>query len=65
MSEWLRDIVREYYLIMYAIVVMILMLFCPTGIMGLGDRFIAHFRQKRISAERAEKARDLSQQEIK
>lgn len=65
MSEWLRDIVQGYYLIMYAIVVMVLMLFCPTGIMGLGDRFIAHFRQKRISAERAEKAKDMAQQEGK
>jgi len=64
LPEWLR-IAQGYYLIIYAIVVMVLMLFCPTGIMGLGDRFISHFRQKRISAERAEKAKDMSQQEGK
>jgi len=64
LPEWLR-IAQGYYLIIYAIVVMILMLFCPTGIMGLGDRFISHFRQKRISAERADKAKDMAQQEGK
>ena len=64
LPEWLR-IAQGYYLIIYAIVVMTLMLFCPTGIMGLGDRFIAHFRQKRISAERAGKAKDMAQQEGK
>lgn len=64
LPEWLR-IAQGYYLIIYAIVVMVLMLFCPTGIMGLGDRFIAHFRQKRISAERAAKAKDMAQQEGK
>ena len=64
LPEWLR-IAQGYYLVIYAVVVMVLMLFCPTGIMGLGDRFIAHFRQKRISAERAEKAKDMTQQEGK
>ena len=61
----LLRVAQGYYLIIYAIVVMVLMLFCPTGIMGLGDRFISHFRQKRISAERAEKAKDMAQQEGK
>jgi branched-chain amino acid transport system permease protein len=37
LPEWLR-FTQGYYLIVYALMVMILMAFCPSGILGLGQR---------------------------
>ena len=34
LPEWLR-FAEGYYLIMYAVLVMLMMAFCPTGIVGL------------------------------
>jgi branched-chain amino acid transport system permease protein len=62
LPEWLR-IAQGYYLIIYAVLVMILMMFCPTGIIGLGERIIASLRQKKISAERSAQARAMGQNE--
>ena len=55
LPEWLR-IAQGYYLIIYAMLVMVLMMFCPTGIIGLGERLISHLRQKKISSERSAQA---------
>ena len=39
LPEWLR-FAQNYYLFGYALVVMVLMAFCPTGLIGLGARLI-------------------------
>jgi branched-chain amino acid transport system permease protein len=39
LPEWLR-FAQGYYLIGYALVVMVLMAFCPTGLIGLGERLL-------------------------
>jgi len=39
LPEWLR-FAQDYYLIGYALVVMVLMAFCPTGLIGLGERML-------------------------
>jgi len=36
LPEWLR-FTQDYYLLGYALVVMVLMAFCPTGLIGLGE----------------------------
>ena len=36
--EWLR-FVEKYYLMEYAILVILLMAICPTGLIGLADRW--------------------------
>jgi branched-chain amino acid transport system permease protein len=40
LPEWLR-FAQGYYLMGYAILVMLLMVFCPTGLLGLVDRLFA------------------------
>jgi branched-chain amino acid transport system permease protein len=40
MPEWLR-FAEGYYLIIYAVLVMLMMAFCPTGIVGLLERLLA------------------------
>ena len=37
LPEWLR-FAQNYYLLGYALVVIMLMAFCPTGLIGLGER---------------------------
>jgi branched-chain amino acid transport system permease protein len=60
--EWLR-FTEGYYLIIYAMLVMVLMAFCPTGLIGLAERAAAALsrpRQARAqssSKRRAEAAR--------
>ena len=40
LPEWMRFGSEGLYLIFYAIAVMVLMAFCPTGLLGLGERFL-------------------------
>jgi len=42
LPEWMR-ITQGYYLIVYAALVMVMMAFCPTGILGLGERALKAF----------------------
>jgi len=39
LPEWLRFI-QGYYLVVYAVLVMVMMAFCPTGILGLVERIV-------------------------
>jgi branched-chain amino acid transport system permease protein len=39
LPEWLR-FAETYYLFGYALAVMVLMAFCPTGLIGLGERLL-------------------------
>ena len=43
LPEWLR-FAESYYLIVYAVLVMLMMAFCPTGIVGLVERVLARRR---------------------
>ncbi len=53
LPEWLR-FAKDYYLMIYAIFVMALMAFCPTGVVGLWQRATVYLRHKRMSAAPAE-----------
>ena len=44
LPEWLR-FAESYYLIVYAVLVMVMMAFCPTGIVGLLERLTTRRRQ--------------------
>ena len=44
LPEWLR-FAESYYLIVYAILVMVMMAFCPTGIVGLVERLTTRRRR--------------------
>ena len=48
LPEWLR-FAKDYYLMVYAIFVMVLMAFCPTGVVGLWHRLTVYLRHKRMS----------------
>jgi branched-chain amino acid transport system permease protein len=50
LPEWLR-FAEGYYLIIYAVVVMLMMAFCPTGIAGLLERLLASARRTRVDAK--------------
>lgn len=39
LPEWLR-VLQDYYLIVYALTVILLLLFCPTGLVGLFTRLL-------------------------
>lgn len=54
MPEWLR-FAKDYYLMIYALFVMVLMAFCPTGVVGLWQRLTVYLRHKRMSAAAAAK----------
>jgi branched-chain amino acid transport system permease protein len=43
LPEWLR-FAQGYYLLIYTVAVMVMMAFCPTGLVGLVERLIAAFR---------------------
>jgi branched-chain amino acid transport system permease protein len=45
LPEWMR-VTQAYYLIVYAVLVMVMMAFCPTGILGLVERAIKAFRRR-------------------
>lgn len=52
MPEWLR-FAKDYYLMIYALFVMVLMAFCPEGVVGLWRRFVAAARHRRMNAAAA------------
>ena len=47
--EWLRGTER-YYLLLYAILVMLMMAFCPQGLIGLFEKALQLFRRSNVSA---------------
>jgi branched-chain amino acid transport system permease protein len=52
LPEWLR-FTQGYYLMLYAIAVMMLLIYSPSGILGILDRYLAERRTKLASALRA------------
>ena len=48
LPEWMR-ITEGYYLIIYSLLVMVLMMFCPSGIIGFFDRLRRAVRRRNIS----------------
>jgi len=53
LPEWLRDYTHDYYLMVYAIAVIGLLIYSPTGILGILDRYLTARRTKAASALRA------------
>jgi branched-chain amino acid transport system permease protein len=49
LPEWLR-ITQGYYLIAYAAAVMVMMAFCPTGVLGLLDRAVRAVSRRKAGA---------------
>ena len=47
LPEFLR-FAEAYYLMIYAALVIVLMVFCPTGLIGLFEKAMSLFRQKRV-----------------
>ncbi len=52
LPEWLRDYTKGYYLIAYALLVMVLLIYSPSGILGWVERKIADARTRRASLAR-------------
>lgn len=52
LPEWLR-FTEGYYLMLYAVAVMLLLIWSPSGILGILDRYMAERRTKAASALRA------------
>ena len=52
LPEWLRDYTQGYYLIAYALLVMVLLIYSPSGILGWVERRIADARTRRASLAR-------------
>ncbi len=52
LPEWLR-FTQGYYLMLYAVAVIILLIYSPTGILGILDRYLTERRTKAASALRA------------
>jgi branched-chain amino acid transport system permease protein len=50
LPEWLR-VTQGYYLIVYAAAIMVMMAFCPAGVLGLIERAAAMLRPPRKAAE--------------
>jgi branched-chain amino acid transport system permease protein len=50
LPEFLR-VTDEYYLMIYATAVLVLMIFCPTGIIGLFQRAAARWRGQRVRGD--------------
>ncbi|EHK59058.1 branched-chain amino acid ABC transporter permease [Allomesorhizobium alhagi] len=50
MPEFLR-FTEGYYLMIYAATVLVLMIFCPTGLIGLGKRIAGRFKGQRVRAD--------------
>jgi branched-chain amino acid transport system permease protein len=59
LPEWLR-FAQGYYLIVYAVVVMALLIYSPTGIFGILDRYLRDRSAKAASALRAAAGAGLS-----
>ena len=53
LPEWLRDYTFGMYLVAYALLVMALLIYSPTGILGILDRMLGERRTRAASAERA------------
>ena len=49
LPEWLR-ITQGYYLILYAAAIMVMMAFCPSGLLGLLERATRAFNGRRAHA---------------
>ncbi len=52
LPEWLR-FTQGYYLMLYAVAVIILLIYSPTGILGILDRYLTERRTRAASALRA------------
>jgi branched-chain amino acid transport system permease protein len=52
LPEWLR-FTQGYYLMLYAVAVMLLLIYSPSGILGILDRYLTERRTKAASAMRA------------
>jgi len=52
LPEWLR-FTEGLYLMSYAVFVMVLVAFCPTGLIGVGERIAAAFARRRAGAATA------------
>ncbi|HLW92256.1 MAG TPA: branched-chain amino acid ABC transporter permease [Roseiarcus sp.] len=52
LPEWLRFL-ESYYLILYALLVMALLIYSPTGLIGILDRLLVNRRTRAASAARA------------
>jgi len=50
LPEFLR-FTEGYYLMIYAATVLVLMIFCPTGLIGLGKRFLSSFKAQRVRGD--------------
>jgi branched-chain amino acid transport system permease protein len=50
MPEFLR-FTEGYYLMIYAATVLVLMIYCPTGLIGLGKRIAGRFKGQRVRAD--------------
>jgi branched-chain amino acid transport system permease protein len=50
MPEFLR-FTEGYYLMIYAATVLVLMIFCPTGLIGLGKRVATRFKGQRVRGD--------------
>jgi branched-chain amino acid transport system permease protein len=49
LPEWLR-LTQGYYLIVYAAAIMVMMAFCPAGVLGLGERAVRALSSRRAIA---------------
>lgn len=63
LPEWLR-FTQGYYLILYAIFVMLLLIYSPTGILGIVQRLIIGRRTRQGSSVRTSKAATLVAEEL-
>ncbi len=55
LPEWLR-FAQGYYLMGYAVLVMVLMVFCPTGLLGLADRLLSPAAKTAAARDRQQAA---------
>ncbi|MBR1189505.1 branched-chain amino acid ABC transporter permease [Bradyrhizobium sp. AUGA SZCCT0160] len=53
LPEWIREVTQGYYLMLYAVAVILLLIYSPTGILGIIDRYLTERRTKAASALRA------------
>ena len=60
LPEWLR-FTEGYYLMLYALAVILLLIYSPTGILGIADRILTERRTKAASAMRAAAQSKLEQ----
>jgi len=63
LPEWLR-FTEGYYLMIYALAVILLLIYSPTGILGIADRFLTERRTRAASAMRAAAQSKLEQSKL-